>query len=142
MYTRILVPVDGSEPSHKAVASAVDLALQHGARLRLLNVFDAMDYLTGYEVSASVLDDARRCADRVLEEARRPADVAGVPCEVHCADGLGTRLGDVVAADARAWEADLIVIGSHGRRGLGRLLLGSGAEEILRLAPVPVLLVR
>ena len=47
-----------------------------------------------------------------------------------------------MADDATKWDADLVVIGSHGRHGLGRLLLGSGAEEILRLAPVPTLMVR
>jgi nucleotide-binding universal stress UspA family protein len=49
---------------------------------------------------------------------------------------------DLVAAAAKSWSVELVVIGTHGRRGLGRLLLGSDAEQILRLSPVPVLLVR
>ena len=51
-------------------------------------------------------------------------------------------MGETVANAARLWNADLIVVGTHGRRGVGRMLLGSGAEQIVRLAPVPVLVVR
>ncbi|MBK0392526.1 universal stress protein [Ramlibacter algicola] len=142
MYKRILVPTDGSEPSRRALTTAIALARQDSARVRLLNVFDPMVCLTGYEVSASVIEDARRSAERLLQDERRAVDEAGVPCEVQCCDAIGTRLGQAVADDATKWDADLVVIGSHGRHGLGRLLLGSGAEEILRLAPVPTLLVR
>jgi nucleotide-binding universal stress UspA family protein len=55
---------------------------------------------------------------------------------------MGRRLGEAIADEAGTWNADLVVIGSHGRRGLQRLLIGSGAEQVLRLSPVPVLLVR
>jgi nucleotide-binding universal stress UspA family protein len=65
-----------------------------------------------------------------------------VPAETKLVEGVGARLGEVVAEEARAWEADLVVVGTHGRRGVGRVLLGSGAEQVLRLAPVPVLAVR
>jgi len=54
----------------------------------------------------------------------------------------GIRLGETVAIQAREWKADLIVVGTHGRKGLGRVLLGSGAEQVIRTAPVPVLVVR
>ena len=67
---------------------------------------------------------------------------AGVVAETALLEGLDLRLGDVVADDARAWSADLVVVGTHGRRGVGRVLLGSGAEQIIRQAPVPVLAVR
>jgi nucleotide-binding universal stress UspA family protein len=52
------------------------------------------------------------------------------------------RLGEAVAREAQQWDADLIAVGTHGRRGLGRVLLGSGAEQIIRVAPVPVLVIR
>ena len=70
------------------------------------------------------------------------AKAAGVPADAKLLDTAGGRLGEVVAEEARQWEADLVVVGTHGRRGVSRVLLGSGAEQVLRLAPVPVLAVR
>ena len=77
-------------------------------------------------------------ADRVVAAAQS----AGVPCERVLIDAAGVRLGESAAAEARQWEADLIVVGTHGRRGIGRVLLGSGAEQVIRMAPVPVLVIR
>jgi nucleotide-binding universal stress UspA family protein len=65
-----------------------------------------------------------------------------VPADTRLVESRGPRLGDAVAAEAREWEADLVVVATHGRRGLGRVLLGSGAEQVIRQAPVPVLVVR
>jgi len=65
-----------------------------------------------------------------------------VSCDSELADRLDGRVCDLVTQSARTCGADLIVIGTHGRRGVGRLMLGSDAEQILRLSPVPVLLVR
>ena len=70
------------------------------------------------------------------------AGSAGVPADTRLVEASGARLGETVASEARAWEADLVVVGTHGRRGLGRVLLGSGAEQVIRQAPVPVLAVR
>ena len=57
-------------------------------------------------------------------------------------DNFGEHLADVVSEAAKLWNADLIVVGTHGRRGIGRVLMGSGAEQIIRMAPVPVLVIR
>jgi nucleotide-binding universal stress UspA family protein len=65
-----------------------------------------------------------------------------VSSDTRLVDRPGQRLGEAVAEEARSFEADLVVVGTHGRRGLGRALLGSGAEQVIRLAPVPVLVVR
>jgi nucleotide-binding universal stress UspA family protein len=70
------------------------------------------------------------------------AQRAGVSAETATLDTTAGRVCDLVVAQAKKWNADLIVLGTHGRRGVNRLLLGSDAEQILRLAPVPVLLVR
>ena len=78
----------------------------------------------------------------MVADAKEVATSAGVPAEAQLLEAPGKRLGDVVAEDARAWAADLVVVGTHGRRGLGRALLGSGAEQVIRMAPVPVLSVR
>ena len=142
MYRRILVPVDGSDTSNKALVAALQLARDAGGRLRLVHALDELVYLSGFEYGADVLNTAREQAMRVLREAAEVAQSAGVPAEQQLIESPGTRLGDCVAAEARQWEADLVVLGTHGRRGIGRVLLGSGAEQIIRSSPVPVLVIR
>lgn len=142
MYKRILVPVDGSETSNKAVVAALQMARENGGRVRLVHVLDELAYLSGYEIGGDLLKIARDYALKVLDDALAMAKSAGVPADTKLMEAPGARLGEVVADEARSWEADLIVTGTHGRRGVGRVLLGSGAEQVLRLAPVPVLAVR
>lgn len=142
MFKRILVAVDGSPTSTQALAMATRLAREGGGRLRLLHAFDALAYLSGYEVGAAVFDAARGYATRVLDEAQLVADAAGVQADKRLADKAGERLGDAVAHAALEWDADLVVVGTHGRRGVDRVLLGSGAEQVIRMCPVPVLSVR
>lgn len=142
MYKRILVPVDGSETSNKAVVAALQMARENGGRVRLVHVLDELAYLSGYEIGGDLLKIARDYALKVLDDALAMAKSAGVPADTKLMEAPGARIGEVVADEARSWEADLIVTGTHGRRGVGRVLLGSGAEQVLRLAPVPVLAVR
>lgn len=146
MYQRILVPVDGSDTANKALVAALQLARDSGGRVRLVHVVEELAYLTGYEqyggYSGELISAMRESGNKVLDDAMAIARSAGVPAESQLYDKLGERLAEVVADDARDWNADLVVVGTHGRRGLGRLLLGSGAEQILRLALVPVLVIR
>jgi nucleotide-binding universal stress UspA family protein len=142
MYRRILVPVDGSDTSNKALINALQLARDAGGRVLLVHALDELVYLTGFEYSVDTIKIAREQATRVLDDAKAVAQSAGVAYEQRLIESPGTRLGDCIAAEARQWEADLIVLGTHGRRGVGRVLLGSGAEQIIRNAPVPVLVVR
>jgi nucleotide-binding universal stress UspA family protein len=142
MYKRILVPVDGSETSTRAVVAALQMARENGGRVRLLHALDELAYLSGYEYSADLLKAARDQGSRVLEDAQAMAKSAAVPADGKLVETAGRRLGELVAQEAREWEADLVVVGTHGRRGMSRILLGSGAEQVLRLAPVPVLAVR
>ena len=142
MYKRILVPVDGSETSTKALVAALQLARESGGRVRLVHTLDELAYLSGFEVSGDLIRLAREYAGKLLQDALEVAKSAGVPADSKLVEGAGARLGEVVASEAQAWEADLVVVGTHGRRGVSRVLLGSGAEQVLRLAPVPVLAVR
>lgn len=142
MYRRILVPVDGSETSNRAVVAALQMARENGGRVRLLHALDELAYLSGYECSADLLNSAREQGARVLKEVQSMAESAGVPADCKLVETAGRRLGELVAEEAGNWEADLVVVGTHGRRGMSRILLGSGAEQVLRLAPVPVLAVR
>jgi nucleotide-binding universal stress UspA family protein len=142
MFKRILVPVDGSPTSNKALVAALQLARDAGGRVRLVHCFDELVYFTGFEYSADLVAQAKTYAERVLQDATAIAGSAGVSSDTRLVDRPGQRLGEAVAEEARSFEADLVVVGTHGRRGLGRALLGSGAEQVIRLAPVPVLVVR
>ena len=146
MYQRILVPIDGSATSDKGLDEAIALARLTGARLCLIHVLDNLSFATGYETCAvytdSVLPFARQAGDRILQEGSARAAARGVQVETRLIDDLLPRMSELVVEQTRAWQADLIVIGTHGRRGAERVLLGSDAEQIMRLAPVPVLLVR
>jgi nucleotide-binding universal stress UspA family protein len=141
-YRRILVPIDGSEASGEALAVALRLARENGGRVRVLHRFDALNYLTGFECSTQALADAQAFARRVVDQAIEAGRGAGVPCDGTMVEPMAKGLGDTVADEARAWQADLIVVGTARRQGLGRAVMGSGAEDILRHAPVPVMAIR
>lgn len=142
MYKRILVPVDGSETSTRALVAALQMARENGGRVRLVHALDELAYLTGFEGNVDLLALARDYAGKTLADALDVAKSAGVPADTRLVETQGRHLGDVVADEAASWEADLVVVGTHGRRGLGRVMLGSGAEQVIRQAPVPVLAVR
>lgn len=142
LFCKILVPVDGSSISGQALDFAIKLAQEQHAELRALHVIDELGYLSSYEYAGELLATARRHGLDVLDKARQAAQQAQVPVDIRLVDQPGPRLGETVADEAARWGADLIVVGTHGRRGVGRVLLGSGAEQIVRLATVPVLTVR
>ena len=147
MYQRILVPVDGSPTSERGLAEAIRLARSGGGQLRLIHVVDELAYALGTAGSfgggsADLFTLLREAGQAILEKARATVVAEGVAVDTVLEDTFAGRLCDQVAAQAKSWPADLIVIGTHGRRGVGRMVLGSDAEQILRLAPVPVLLVR
>jgi len=142
MYKRILVPVDGSETSNRALVAALQLARESDGGVRIVHLLDEMIYFTGYEYSAVVLEEVRKQAQKCVDDALEMAKAAGVPADSRLLDVAGARLGEVVAEQARDFDADLVVVGTHGRRGISRVVMGSGAEEVIRLAPVPVLAVR
>jgi len=147
MYERILVPVDGSPTSQRGLAEALAVARLTGAKLRLIHVIDETFFAMGADAFAGYTGDLfallREGGEKILADAKAQVEAAGVALDATVLrDGLSGRVCDLVVDEAKAWPADLVVIGTHGRRGAGRLLLGSDAEQILRLAPVPVLLVR
>jgi len=146
MYSKILVPVDGSTPSNLGLAEAIKLARLCGARLRLLHVVDMMSFASfpnaGVGLTPEVFDLLHQGGQEILAKARATVEAAGLLVETQLSEGFASRVCDVVITEARDSGAELIVLGTHGRRGIGRALLGSDAELILRQAPVPVLLVR
>jgi nucleotide-binding universal stress UspA family protein len=139
-FTRILVPIDGSETSTKALGTALRLASETGARVRLVHCLDEHAYQG--EHTGEVLKEALTAAEKVLADGLALANAAGVEADTKLVDFSAQRLGQIIFEATRAFEADLVVVGSHGRRGIARMLLGSGAEQIIRLASAPVLLIR
>lgn len=145
MYKRILVPLDGSETSNKALVAALQLARLGGGQVRLIHVIEELAYLSGFDqyggYSGDLIRVMRENGEKILNDGMAIAQSAGVEADNMLYDNF-ERVGDVVCDAAKRWNADLIVVGTHGRRGIGRVLMGSGAEQIIRLAPVPVLVIR
>lgn len=146
MYQRILVPFDGSPTSRHGLDEAIRLAKGTGATLRIIHVIDDLLYVSGFETysvyASDVVPFMRQSGEALLQGGKARADAAGVKAETLLLEGISPRLCQVVDEQVKAWGADLVVIGTHGRRGMGRLMLGSDAEQVVRTASVPVLLVR
>lgn len=146
MYQRILVPIDGSPTSDAGVAEAIALAKLTGGQLRFLHYLDPMPFFAGLDGAAAIGADAiavmRADAEKLLQRARDEAAAQGVTADTVLIDTAGGRLSDQVREQADQWHAELVVVGTHGRRGVRRTLLGSDAEDVARNSPVPVLLVR
>ena len=127
---------------------ATGLAKAQGARLRLLNVLDEGFFVSaageGYAMVdiTKLIESLRIEGQKALDAAYKAALRQHVEVDTSLVESGGRPVSDVILDEARKWWADLIVMGTHGRRGINRRLLGSDAERVLRSAPVPVLLVR
>jgi len=145
MYTRILVPVDGSVASLKGLDEAIKLAKAMRAQIKLLHVLNDLIIDSGYVPSVyieTVIVSMRKSGEQVLAAAQALVAEQGVALESEMAERIGGQAADSIIEAAQQWSADLIVMGTHGRRGLRRLALGSDAELVLRTSSVPVLMVR
>lgn len=142
MYQRILCPIDGSETANAGLQEAIRLAQHENSTIRLLNVLDTL-YLqsTGYMIG-EIYTQLRDTGMQLLEAAKAKVIAAGLTVDSALLDANVRRVADAIIADANNWPADLIVMGTHGRRGSSRLFLGSDAEAVVRLSSVPVLLVK
>jgi len=145
MYARILVPIDGSDTALRGLQEALGLAKAFDSSLVLLHVVEYYPVMMEMATATTweqVTTDLRREGQKVLESAHDAAKAAGVACESHLEDAAASRVCDVIVDQARQHRCDLIVMGTHGRRGIEHALLGSDAERVIRQAPCAVLLVR
>ena len=145
VYKKILVPVDGSSTSTAGLNEALRLARNQKARIRLLHIVDEVAIFGSAEGGLNVepvIESLMSGGKRILDRAAKLAASRGVRTETELFENATARVADVLVARARRWRADLIVMGTHGRRGVNRLVLGSDAELVVRNSPVPVLLVR
>ena len=145
MYQNILVPLDGSETSRRGLKEAIGLATALKARLRLLHV--TSDFPIMLEMANTIDFEKYRSGlhqfgRNLLEETKAEAERAGLTASTELRDLKGGRVADAIIDEARSAGCDLMVIGTHGRRGFQRTLMGSDAERVMRESPVPVLLVR
>jgi nucleotide-binding universal stress UspA family protein len=145
MVRRILVPLDGSPASLRGLKEAIRLARDEGARLRLVHVLDETPMLGMTDEGVDMRPFLRDLGQRgraIVARGKRLAEQSGVPVDAVTVENAGGAAADAILREAKKWRASLIAMGTHGRRGLRHLLLGSEAERVVRLSPVPVLLVR
>ena len=133
MYQRILAAIDGSPTAMRGLDEAIRLAKLAGAQLRILHVLDELIFVTGFETGATYLNDVlprlKEGGESILADGKARADSAGVAADTQLVECFGQRTSETIIAEAEAWKADLIVLGTHGRRGIGRFLLGSDADR-------------
>lgn len=145
-YRRILVPVDGSRASQRGLREAIRLAKGQKASLQLVHVVDEHTVLvSGAEVGpymTNLMLVLRKQGQQVLQNAEAVVRKQDLKCTGVLLEAHERPAADMIVRQAKKSRADLIVIGTHGRRGLRRLIMGSDAEQIVRSAPVPVMLVR
>lgn len=145
MYSRILVPVDGSPTSERGLQEATAIARAMKSTLVLLHVIDDFPYMMEMATVIHYEDNHRalmQAGQQLLERCEAALDEAGVAHERVLREVKATAVADVIAQEVQDRRCDLIVMGTHGRRGLSRLTLGSDAELVVRQSGVPVLLVR
>ena len=144
MYQHILAAVDGSAPAGRALEDAITLAKEQRAHLRILHVIDqgpvwGLEYVDPTQIWKAMADHGRKILERSAAEAAKH----GVNAETRLIETQvpGRRIAEVIAEEAQAGPADLIGVGTHGRHGLSRALLGSVAEGVIRSTQRTVLLV-
>lgn len=138
MYDRILLPTDGSRGNDRAIEQAIDLAALTGAELHVLFVVEDMPYAPEM-MDGRVQERLQEIGKDAIADIRERADDAGVGIETAIEDGKPHRAILEYADDE---SIDCIVMGTHGRSGLDRYLLGSVTERVVRAAEIPVLTVR
>jgi nucleotide-binding universal stress UspA family protein len=147
VFKKILVPVDGSSTSEAGLKTAIGMVQDSGGTLVILHVVDehvliqTTDYVGGnyYDEMVDSLKDAGR---QVLAKACAQAQKAGVPFKSVSVETIEGGVAALILDQCRKVRADAIVMGTHGRRGLSRMVLGSDAEGVVRGASVPVVLVK
>ena len=148
MYKRILVAIDNSTTAQKALGEAIALARALGANLCIANAADEAPLsqhgmgLGSYIDVDKVKEEMRAASNSLLAQALAQATAAGCQAEVMAIESAERRLASMIVDAATTWNADLIVMGSHGRSGLDKLVMGSVTQRVLQHTHLPVLVVR
>lgn len=148
MYTRILVAIDSSETAKKALDEAIRLAKALNAELAIFHALDEgplAQHALGigtYIDADKVKAEMRKMAQSLLDTALASAKSGGIEATIQMSESEKRRTAELIADAARHWNADLVIVGTHGRHGVERLLVGSVAENLTRLATTSLLMVR
>ena len=144
MFKRILVPTDGSDITAKAVETSIALAKSVGAKLYTISVKEPFPYSAISEMQPTppqeFFDAQERIAAQRVQKVSELCAAADVPCQAHTVEALHP--WEAIIDHAKRMECDLLVMASHGRRGVSALLLGSETQKVLTHSKVPVLVVR
>ena len=146
MFKHILIPTDGSELSQKAIRTGVELAKFHGARVTGVHAVPDYHLMIAYEgafdpiTEERIEKEARLRAESYLDYIKQAATEAGVICETVCE--TNDHPYDAIIKAAESGGCDLIVLHSHGRKGIAAALLGSETRKVLFYAKIPVMVVR
>ena len=144
MYKQILVPIDGSDTSNLALKHAIALAKDQRSMLRLFNIVDLTPTYSSVNAPQVIerQDALQAEGQKVIADGSATVLAAGIQCDSKCIAASDKHAYDLIEEEANRWPADLIVIGTHGRRGIRRVFLGSVAEGLARISSKPVLLIR
>ena len=144
MFQRILVPTDGSDITAKAVSTTISLAKALGAKVYTISVKEPFPYSAISEMQPTppqeFFDAQERIATKRVQTVVDSCKAAGLTCEGHTVEALHP--WEAIIDHAKRNECDLLVMASHGRRGVSALLLGSETQKVLTHSKVPVLIVR
>ncbi|MDY0746480.1 universal stress protein [Paucibacter sp. R3-3] len=144
MFKRILIPTDGSEITAKAVNAAIGMARIHGATLYVLSVKEPFPYSAVSEMQPTppqeFFDAQERIATTRVADVEALARAADVPCQLETVEALHP--WEAIIEHGKEHQCDLVVMASHGRRGVSALLLGSETQKVLTHCKIPVLIVR
>ncbi|WP_238478027.1 universal stress protein [Natranaeroarchaeum sulfidigenes] len=136
MYRRILLPTDGSEGSHRAIEHAVALADDVGADIHTVYVLNATEF---DELDGDAVDKRKHVGESALDAVERACDRVGIDVDRELRRGVPH---EEILATAEESGSDAVVMGTHGRTGIDRLLVGSVTERVIRESPIPVTTVR
>ncbi|BCA94650.1 universal stress protein [Legionella antarctica] len=145
MYQHIIVAVDESDVAKQALHEAISLSKEHQAKLRLVHVVN--EFYSGYLVAGVDYEQIelslRQGAQKLLDAMETMARMEHMDCDSQLIEIKSEeRISAKLVEAAKDWPADLLVIGTHGRRGFQHFMLGSVAEGVIRRASIPVLMVR
>ena len=145
MYSRILVPIDGSDCANAGLREVARIANQQARQVLLIHVIESFRWNEEFPagtIGAIMQDSPCKDGGDILQLAKEILLKSGIACEVILAESHGQSTAQVIVAHASRWNAELIVMGTHGRKRVSRMLLGSDAAEVISAASAPVLLVR
>lgn len=146
MFKRILVPVDDNPISMKAAQEAIELSSQLNAKIEFIHILDEQNIVFSevFTTYPSIKEALRKVGEELLSKINEMARSASIDfesklIELRAAEG---RIPEKIIEEATNWSADLIMIGSHGRRGINKFLLGSIALNVIQSTSIPVLLIK